>query len=103
MNYDLLFMKCMHHDIDLRWVVYGEDMISSRAGDSEERMGQIDSGDDSSSNYGENLELAALEHMRMIRDLPWSVTVKRKMMENYIMLLYEDHHDQLDNQQLKNA
>lgn len=80
MNYDLLFSKCAPHDINLHWLIYGDENLMQM------KMSEPDLQDVSL----EALDKRALSCINMIKSLPWSVTVRRKLMENYIMIVYED-------------
>lgn len=81
MNYDLLFEKCAHHDLDLNWIVYGDEVIHQLNSPEKEDEMKLSSAP---------LDQRALKCMETIKSLPWNVSTRRKLLENYIDMVHEE-------------
>ncbi len=81
MNYDLLFQKCAKHDINLNWLIYGEE--SSPILNFSENKEKKDL-------HSDSFEEQVIKYVQIIQSLPWPVSVKRKILENYIAIVHEE-------------
>ena len=81
MNYDLLFEKCADHNINLNWLIFGEEGMHIVHHSDENR--EVDFSNDP-------LDQRTAKCIQMINTLPWSVSAKRILMENYLSLVHEE-------------
>jgi hypothetical protein len=80
MNYDLLFEKCAHIDINLNWIIYGDEVIH-----------QLHPGEEGRITVStESLDKRAVRCVEMIQSLPWSISARRELIENYISIVHEE-------------
>ena len=81
MNYDLLFSTCEAYNIDLNWIVYGSYH--------EMRPPSKDLFDMDTIDF-DKLEHRALDFLNMIQTMPWPVETKRKILESYVRIVYDE-------------
>ena len=93
MNYDLLFIKCLPLEIDLNWLIYGE--FISQTEKKEKVQSLISLKKEMNSESEDNQKEEIINIVEMIRQLPWPVSTRRIIMENYLYLVFNEHKEKI--------
>ncbi len=89
MNFDLLFTRCLPLDIDLNWLIYGKSITSFQK--KEKSLSQSIHEEYRETQSELNQQDQVIQIIEMIRQLPWPVSTRRVIMENYLYLVYNEH------------
>ncbi len=93
MNYDLLFIKCLPLNIDLNWLIYGE--FISQADIKEKLQSRISLNKEKESEAEDNQKEEIINIVEMIRQLPWPISTRRIIMENYLYLVFNEQKERI--------